>query len=675
MADVIDYLKRTINKVEKLFDILELFMKRGQFKFGAIFRKENSCHVLEAHICNPKYKDEMDPKFSKTVSSLFISNSHKTLANCPYSSFYKVKNIIIIPINRVTENIGVLCLGNSSTKLHEETVNEFTDLISLVQIIIYKQKMKEDYKKLFADSTYFSKDLFLANMSHEIRTPLNGIIGYNQLLMQSEHLSDTQKSYLDIMSKCGLQLMQIINDTLDLSKLASGNMKINKEFFKLTDLIDIPKCTMIDRIKQKKQVCEFLIIPHSQEYVITDKSKIIQIIINLLSNAVKFTPIEGRIIVNIGATEDEINISVRDFGIGISEQDQCKLFNSFIQIQNSLTKTGTGLGLAISKKLVELLQGNIHVKSELGTGSIFSFTCKNYSDNEFKKIFKKNAKLLYNKHILVVDDNAENRMKIGDYLFEWKMKPIICASAVEALKLILSDRYDFYLGLLDICMPGISGIQLAKQIKEKRPLFPLIALSSVSSVQIIDFSDFEYKIDKPVNQTILFNTIYNIIDKQTKNFGYISDSNSYQSSDDDKHSNSSNSPESSFNKNKKILIAEDINYNQTLLVNMLEKLGYLNVGIANDGLETVTMIDDSHEKEDPYDILLLDLRMPKMDGYDVMKHILDKKYLIPTIIVITASVLEEDRKRCKKFGVKYFINKPIQYNQIKNILLKSCQDI
>lgn len=403
---------------------------------------------------------------------------------------------------------------------------------------------------------------------------------------------------------------------------------------------------------------------------------------NLLSNAIKFTPVAGVIEIKIANNKNFLRISVKDNGVGISEQDQCKLFNSFIQINNSLTKTGTGLGLAISKRLVELLDGTIKVKSQLNTGSVFTFTCKHHPYKEFEKTIQKNTEILHDKYVLVVDDNIDNRLLLSDILFEWKMKPIICSSAIEALRLVLDDRYDFEFGLIDICMPGISGTQLAAKIKAERPLFPIIALSSLDG--FANFSDFEIKLDKPINKIQLFHAIYRVITQNTHDSAYIgkrhinidsSLSSSKSNSPSKSPLSKSNSPLSNFDKFIKILIVEDVIYNQTLLVNMLESMGYTNVTLASDGLEAIELIVSAEYQDSQFDLLLLDLRMPNMDGYEVIKYMKEKKQTIPKIIVITASVLTEDRQRCADFGVEYFINKPIQLNQLKNVLLRVCEKV
>jgi CheY-like chemotaxis protein len=249
------------------------------------------------------------------------------------------------------------------------------------------------------------------------------------------------------------------------------------------------------------------------------------------------------------------------------------------------------------------------------------------------------------------------------------MNPIICASAKEALKLISADRYDFELGLLDICMPDINGVELADKIKFEKPLLPLIALSYVS--EFVNITNFDAKLDKPINKLQLFNVVHKIVTQNKNDSAYIGIGQSPLR--EFKKVSHCNYPSSHFSKEIKILIAEDILYNQTLLHNMVISLGYTRIKVASDGQETIEKLDTAYETKEPFDLLLLDLRMPKMDGYDVIEHIRSKGYPLPKIVAVTASVLAEDRERCREMGVQYFINKPIKMSQLKNVLLKISQ--
>lgn len=505
--------------------------------------------------------------------------------------------------------------------------------------------------------------LFIGSLSHEIKNPINGIIGFQQLLLRTD-LSYIQKQYLTSMNGCCLQLVQIINDILDFSKLSSGKMSISHECFSISSIKKDIEDIIGQRLIEKKQMISYILSDDIPEYIVIDKQKLLQVIINLISNAHKFTGIQGTIELSINKIEqDKLKFSIKDSGMGISPENISKLFNTFIQVNQSSIKNGTGLGLSISKKIIELMDGNfLPVESIVGIGSCFSFTLPCKEIQSYEKEIEKDIKKLKNKTVLVVDDNADNRIFISEILFEWEMKPVVCSSALEALRYIIGNRYNFSLGLIDICMPLITGIELAKQIKEEKPLFPLIALSSLDS--FVDTTNFEFKLDKPINKLQLFNCIFKVINKTDEESSYLSE-----------NSDSDISSISSFDKDINILLAEDFSYNQDVLKGMMSEMGYKNVSVANDGKDAIDIVDLSVKDGNPFDILILDLKMPNVDGYGVMEHIKEKKYKNIKTIITTASIMEEDRKICKKLGAKYFINKPIDFKQLKSVLIKVSESL
>ena len=617
--EIVNFLNSFINKPEDISELLKIIIKRTESKNGSVFFFDDKKYSCISHV-NENKKDKNNVVFLNITSE--IENLLFDFTN--YEVPYEVNNIMIIPINILNKPIGCVCLTNRYFEYSEELIKLLTPLLSILQLILEKIQ----YSKLNKIS---EKELFLANMSHEIRTPANGVIGFGQLLMQTE-LTHTQRGYINSQNQCSLQLMQIINDILDFSKLSSGKMNVNKECFSIEEIIETIKNTLGSNIENKKQKLSFNIDKNTPEYIITDKQKLIQILINLIGNSNKFTDINGQINVKINIDKNLLYINVEDNGIGISEEDLNNLFSVFEQVQTNNYKTGTGLGLVISKKLIELLNGKITVKSELQKGSSFSFYIEYQSYELYEKQIEKDIALLENKQVLVVDDNPENRILLSELLYEWNMKPVVCASPLEALRLVMNKRFNFSLGLIDICMPGISGSELAKQIKEELPLFPMIALSSLDS--FVKTKDFEYKLDKPINRVQLFNSIYSLISKNNIPVSYIGETDSGSDSETDLDNT----------KKIKILITEDIPYNRNLLENMLENLNFSNIHSVENGKKALKELEKAHNENEPYQILLLDLRMPVMNGYELIDIIKKNKWKLPKIIVVTASIMNEDRK-------------------------------
>lgn len=646
--DINSYLSSFVNNDENLIELLNIIIDTTNSQGGAVFLKEkNSYKTLEKLYVNKNIEVEI------TLNNILIYDIISLEENKHYITNIPITYNITIPIKNKDGLLGLLLLFRNSEYNDELLINEITSYISILQLILVKYNLSEKNNKL---NQIDEKELFLANMSHEIRTPLNGVIGYNQLLLQTE-LSTIQKGYLNCMNQCSIQLMQLINDILDFAKLYSGKMCINNECFPLKEIVDITLDAMNQRLKEKRQQCNVNISSNCPNFIILDKQKLVQILINLISNANKFSDIGSTILIDITVENEYLIIIVNDNGIGISEDNLQNIFEAFEQINHKNTySNGTGLGLAISKKLSKLLGGDLEVESTLGKGSTFTISAKYKKQEMFEADMKRDCAILADKTVLVVDDNTDNRILLTELLFEWNMKPIICASPLEALRMVLSNRYQFSLGLIDICMPGTSGSELAKQIKEEQPLLPLIALSSIDS--FVNTSDFEQKLDKPINKLQLFNNIYHIISKNDSPSAFIG-----------KNNNTFNSNIKNFDKNVKILIVEDIIYNRNLIINMLNNLGYDNIDIAENGQIAIDMIEKSHIQNQQYNILLLDLRMPIMDGYQVIDIHQKRGWKLPHIVVVTACILDEDRKKCTDMGVEYFINKPIELKQLREVIL------
>ncbi len=494
-----------------------------------------------------------------------------------------------------------------------------------------------------------STQFYLSSLSHEIRTPLNGVLGYCQLLSQTK-LDVTQQTYTNRAMQCCLELVEIVNDVLDFSRLMSGKATLNNQCFSFKEITDEVTSVLSQRIKEKKQKIRYILDEKLPEYIIADKQKIVQILINLVSNANKFSPVGSRILLQIETSDSQITFSVEDNGIGMSKEEQDRIFMPFVQINPSTTKNGSGLGLAISRKLVEILGGKINVESEKGKGSVFTFGI-NYEPYEHLESKINKSKDIQDKHILIVDDNVDSRLFLEEMLFELKARPVVCSSSKEALRYISAKRYPFVGALIDICISDMPGTVLAKQIKDIDPSIPLVALSSLEDP--FDMTNFEQVLKKPINKLKLFDTLCRVIDKSNVTQFEL---------------NSVKEETFKVQKDVKILVAEDNTYNLDMIVKMLANMGYKNVDTACDGEETINKLEEHLHNGDSYDILLLDLKMPKVSGFGVAEHMKLNKYSSPKVAVITASVLENDREKCKDLGIKYFLLKPFSISHLKNII-------
>lgn len=502
-----------------------------------------------------------------------------------------------------------------------------------------KQKEKEE-----------AKDVFLAAVSHDLRTPLNGIVGMITMLRDAGPINEKQQKYLTILMECTNQLMTMIGNILDFSKISSKRFVLAKE------PLDIKKAVkdaslMVEGRAQSKNIAFNVDVQEDIPVLLGDLQRLTQIITNLLSNAVKFTSkgfvklsMRGERIVDVSSYVKKWNIifEIRDSGIGIPKVDQTRIFEIFDQGTSSITRNGTGLGLTVSRELAKLMGGDIEVQSSgiKGEGSLFTFHIVVEQEIRLESLSEEDSENIKNSKILVVDDRAEYRMQIADMLFKWGCHPVVVGSGEEAL-LIISHSPDFDIMLVDICMPYLSGSDLATELRALKTEAYLIALSSVDLPQA-GIELFDFYMNKPIDQNTLLPVLIRAATRQKKVTNVCS------LTDITKRGRKKR-------KDLKILIAEDDKNNSFTIREMLFYLGfdYDNIKIVENGKECIKKV-----KAEQFDVVLMDIIMPKLDGLETTKY-LRQFNPRPYIIAVSAAVHSSDKQRCQRVGIDSYLSKPV----------------
>jgi signal transduction histidine kinase/DNA-binding response OmpR family regulator len=583
----------------------------------------------------------------------------------------RVSEEILPPIQRLRSLLSDLAEGDADTSVVPAgplelrkmavDVNTLSDALRLRGELVAAREEELVTARDEAESAGQAKTAFLATMSHEIRTPLNAVLGLTDLLLTTE-LTDLQRGHLETVSRSGDSLLTLVNDVLDFSKIEAGELDLDEAPFDLADLVYDVAQLFAGQAAAKGIDLLVDIRTADEQHVVGDALRLRQVLMNLVANAIKFTP-RGHVVVRVtGAAREgglDARIAVLDTGIGIPEQHRDRLFRSFSQVDGSTTRVygGTGLGLAISQRIVQAMGGEITVDSEVAVGSTFTVAVPlgvTVAPDDVPP-----AVSLAGCRVLAVDDNATNLEILEHQLSRAGASVVLVGSPGEALRLCATaDGARFDICLLDQHMPGMSGEELARRLRETPATadLPLVLLSSVTAVSAGAAGFFAARLHKPVHPDRLLRTLCTVLQPAASC---------------DKPARDVAGPVERVDDGAglRVLIAEDHEVNAQLMQLYLRQLGHRSERVA-DGRAAVAAV-----REGTYDVVLMDAQMPVLGGADATAQIRALPVKQPAVIAVTASVLASDREAFLAAGVDDFLTKPLRLAVLDGALGKLFPDV